>query len=291
MRIFLAGASGVIGRPLVRDLVAAGHTVAGTTRHPANADALRALGAEPVVVDIYDRDRVAAVVRAAQPDAVIHQLTDLRQMDLAATARVRLEGTRNLVDAARAAGVRRIVTQSIAFVYVPGAGLATEDEPLYVDAPAPWDSAPRSTAGMEQMVDELPESVVLRYGLLYGPGTAFAADGVTAAQVRRGEQPANENVASFLHVDDAVTTARLALDWPPSIYNVVDDEPVAATTWLPLYAAALGGPPPATVAGRDPLMSRGASNAKARQACHWTPRHPTWRDSLLGAREHPVGAH
>src|SRR5207253_3039394 len=104
MRIFLAGASGVIGRPLVRDLVAAGHTVAGTTRQPANADALRALGAEPVVVDVYDRDRLATVLRAARPDAVIHQLTDLRQMDLAATACVRLDGTRNLVDAARAAG-------------------------------------------------------------------------------------------------------------------------------------------------------------------------------------------
>jgi nucleoside-diphosphate-sugar epimerase len=262
--------------------------VAGTTRHPANADALRALRAEPVVVDVYDRDRLVALLAAARPDAVIHQLTDLRQMDLAATARVRLEGTRNLVDAARAAGVRRIVTQSIAFVYVPGAGLATEDEPLYVDAPEPWDGAPRSTAGMEQIVAELPESVVLRYGLLYGPGTAFAPDGFTAEQVRRGEQPANENVTSFLHLDDAVTTARLALDWPPGIYNIVDDDPAAATTWLPLYAAALGGPPPVVVPGRDPVLSRGASNAKARQERGWTPRHPTWRDSVLDARAQPV---
>jgi nucleoside-diphosphate-sugar epimerase len=284
MKIFLAGASGVIGRSLIRELTGAGHEVAGTTRDPAKADALRALGAKPVVVDVYDRDRLASVLRAERPDAVIHQLTDLRQMDRAANARVRLEGTRNLVDAARAADVRRMVTQSIAFVYAPGAGLATEDEPLYLDAPEPWRNVPRSTAGMEQMVAELPDSVVLRYGLLYGPGTAFAPDGFTAGQVRRGEIPANENVTSFLHLDDAVTTARLALDWPPGIYNIVDDEPAAATAWLPLYAAAVGGSPPPPAAGRDPLMSRGASNAKARHGCHWTPRHPTWRDSLLGTR-------
>jgi nucleoside-diphosphate-sugar epimerase len=216
---------------------------------------------------------------------VINQLTDLTRLDFAATARVRTEGTRNLVDAARAAGVRRMVTQSFWGVYVPGEGLADEETPLYVDAPKPWDGVARPVAIMEQTVDELPESVVLRYGLFYGPGTAFDPDGRTAEQVRRSQMPANENVVSFLHIEDAAISAQQALGWPAGTYNIADDEPAAASDWLPQYAAEIGAPPPPRAAGRDPLLSRGVSSQKARKQ-GWTPRHPSWRAGFVGARDH-----
>jgi nucleoside-diphosphate-sugar epimerase len=281
MRVFLAGASGAVGRPLVRMLVAEGHQVVGTTRDSRKADMLRELGAEPAVVDVYDRSALAAVVREARPDAVIHQLTDLSSMDLAATARLRIDGTRNLVDAARDAGVRRMVTQSFGPAYEPGDGLANEETPIYVDAPEPWTAATTSLVTMEQIVAAIPESVILRYGLFYGPGTSFAADGMMADQVRQGQMPANENVNSFVHIEDAARAAMLALDWPAGIYNIADDEPAPARVWLPRYASEVGGPPPATAEGRDPIMSRGFSNAKARQRVGWEPLHPTWRAGFV----------
>jgi nucleoside-diphosphate-sugar epimerase len=283
VKIFLAGASGVVGRSLIPLLTAKGHAVSGTTRDPNKVDLLRSLGAEPVVVDVYDRDGLFAAVRAARPDAVVHQLTDLTRLDFAGTGRVRTEGTRNLVDAAQAAGVRRMVTQSFWGVYVPGEGLADEETPLYVDAPKPWDGVARPIAIMEQTVGELPESVVLRYGLFYGPGTAFEPDGRTAEQVRQGQMPANENVVSFLHTEDAAISTHEALGWPAGTYNVADDEPAAAVDWLPQYAAEIGAPPPPRAAGRDPLLSRGVTSRKARRE-GWTPRHPTWRAGFVGTR-------
>jgi nucleoside-diphosphate-sugar epimerase len=291
MKIFLAGASGVVGRSLIPLLTAQRHTVSGMTRDPNKADLIRSLGATPVVVDVYDRERLFTAVQAARPDAVIHQLTDLTRLDFAATARVRIEGTRNLVDAARAIGVRRMVTQSFWGAYVPGEGLADEETPLYVDAPEPWNGVARPVAVMEQTANELPESVVLRYGLFYGPGTAFDPDGGrTAEQVQRGQMTVNENVVSFLHIEDAAISAQQALDWPAGTYNIADEEPAAASDWLPQYAAEIGAPPPPRSAGRDPILSRGVTSQKARRERGWTPRHPSWRagfvraDSSVGRR-------
>jgi nucleoside-diphosphate-sugar epimerase len=281
MKIFLAGASGIVGRSLIPLLTAQGHSVSGSTRDASKAQLLRSLRAEPVVVDVFDRDGLIAALRATRPDAVIHQLTDLTRLDFAATARVRTEGSRNLVDAAQAAGVRRMVTQSFWGVYVPGDGLADEETPLYVDAPTPWDGVARPVAVMEQTVNELPESVVLRYGLFYGPGTAFSRDGRTAERVQRGEMPANDNVVSFLHIDDAAISAQEALDWPAGTYNIADDEPAAALDWLPQYAAEIGAPPPPRAAGRDPILSRGVSSEKARRERGWAPRHRSWRAGFI----------
>jgi nucleoside-diphosphate-sugar epimerase len=191
VKICLAGASGAIGRPLIGMLTANGHQVVGTTRDPRKAAMLRALGATPAIVNALDREALIAAVREARPDAVIHQLTDLSRIDLAATARLRIEGTRNLVDGARAAGVRRMVTQSFGPAYAPGEGLATEETPLYLDAAEPWRATVEAIATMEATVAELPESAVLRYGLFYGPGTGFAADGFFAEQLRQGQLPAN----------------------------------------------------------------------------------------------------
>jgi nucleoside-diphosphate-sugar epimerase len=282
MKILVAGATGVIGRLLIPLLVDAGHEVVGTTRHPAKAIALEGLGARSVVVDAFDRGRLITTLRAEVPDVVIHQLTDLRRQDFAANARLRMEGTRNLVDAARAAGVRRMIAQSIAFAYAPGPEPAREEDPLDLETPPPRRDTVRGVHSLERTVAELPEGIILRYGTLYGPGTWYASDGQVAEQVRRGARPATDGITSFVHAADAAGAARSALTWPPGIVNVVDDEPAAGTEWLPVYAAAIGAMPPPIQCGRQ-RGERGASNAKARRELGWQPRYPSWREGFLAA--------
>jgi nucleoside-diphosphate-sugar epimerase len=279
MKIFVAGATGAIGLRLVPLLVQAGHDVTGTTRDPAKVDLLERLGVRAAVVDVFDRDSLIAVVRAAEPDAVMHQMTDLRGQDFAANARLRIEGTRNLVDAARAGSVPRMIAQSIAFAYAPGDGPATEDDPLDLDAPPLRCDTVAGVRALEGAVAELSEGVILRYGVLYGPGTWYAADGAVAAQVRRGERAATDGVTSFIHVEDAAGAAVAALGWPPGPVNVVDDDPAPGVSWLPVYAAALGAPRPQVRAGRE-RGERGASNARARSDLGWKPRYRSWREGF-----------
>jgi nucleoside-diphosphate-sugar epimerase len=276
-RVFLAGATGVIGRRLIPPLVAAGHPVTAMTRRAGRAAALRALGAEPVVADALDREGLRAAVAAARPDVVIHQLTDLAAYDVAANARVRVEGTRNLVDAARAAGARRMVAQSVAWCYAPGDGPAAEGEPLDLDAGEPRRTTVRGVAALEGAVAEMPEWVVVRYGMLIGPGTWFAPDGARADDARAGRLAATGDVTSFVHADDAAAAAVMALGWPSGPVNVCDDEPAAGGEWVPAFCAAVGAPAPPVEDGRAP-WARGAANARARQL-GWAPRRP-WRDAF-----------
>ncbi len=216
MKIFLAGASGVIGRQLVPLLRAAGHTVVGTTRDKAAAVA--ALGAEPVVVDVFDAAELKRAMAAAKPDIVMHQLTDLPaapgtpgyEAGLERNARLRIDGTRNLVDAAKAAGVKRLIAQSIAFVYAPGAGARIESDPLDVAATGARKRTVEGVVALENATLEMPEGIVLRYGLLYGPGTWF---------------PDQKRGAPALHVDAAAQAALLALTrGARGIYNVAEDD-------------------------------------------------------------------
>ncbi len=216
MKIFLAGASGVIGRKLVPLLRASGHTVVGTTRDKVGAVA--ALGAEPVVVDAFDAAALRRAVQAAAPQVVIHQLTDLPaapgtqgyEAGLERNARLRIDGTRNLVDAAKAAGVRRLVAQSIAFVYAPKDGPRVESDPLDVAATGARKRTVEGVAALENVTLEMPEGIVLRYGLLYGPGTWFERE-------RRG--------APALYVDAAAQAAVLALTkGSRGIYNIAEDD-------------------------------------------------------------------
>ncbi len=200
MKVFVAGASGAIGRPLVPRLVAGGHHVTGMTRSEERAEELRRAGAEAVVADVFDSDRVTAALATAEPEVVVHQLTalpkrlDLRKMDeaYAGTNRLRTEGTRILMAAARAAGARRMVAQSIAFLYAPeGDAVKDEDARAFTDAPEPFGGAVRALMDMEAQVTGAAgiEGVVLRYGWFYGPGTFYAADGSSADDVRRRRQP------------------------------------------------------------------------------------------------------
>ena len=167
--VFVAGATGAIGRQLLPMLIGAGYKVFGTTRNPRKTAQMEAIGVRPVLVDVFDRDALIAAVGEAKPDVIIHQLTDLSAADFAATDRLRIDGTRNLVDAAKAAGVRRMIAQSLAIVYLPGAEPATEQDPLADDSPTLRDTV-KGVRSLEAAVEELPEWIILRYGLLYGPG-------------------------------------------------------------------------------------------------------------------------
>jgi nucleoside-diphosphate-sugar epimerase len=279
MRIFLAGGTGVIGVRLVPLLIGEGHSVVATTRTSAGAERLSALGARPEIVDVYERSALAAVVREARPEIVVHQLTDLSGGDLAANSRIRVEGTRSLVDAALDAGVRRIVAQSIAWAYAAASQPAVETDPLDRDATGARATTVHGVAALESAASELPESVVLRYGLLYGPGTWYARGGLMAEKARRAELPANDAVTSFVHVDDAVTASVLALTSPVGVFNVCDDEPAPAAVWAPVFAGCVAAPEPTREAGR-PGWARGADNHQARRELAWTPQFPSWRQGF-----------
>ncbi|MEU8347180.1 Nucleoside-diphosphate-sugar epimerase [Actinomadura meyerae] len=271
MKILLAGATGVVGRRLIPLLVQAGHEVAGTTRRSERTGLLRDLGAAPVIVDMLDAEAVRDTVAAERPDAVIHQLTDLSEEDFDANSRLRITGTRNLVDAAKAAGVETMVAQSIAWLYVPGTSPAVESDPLDPTLP-PY----AGVAALEEAVGEMPRGVVLRYGALYGPGTWYAPDGAIAERARAGTLRLAPSWTSFVHADDAASAALAALDWPAGTVNIVDDEPATTADWLPVYSAAIGAPHPGSAGKHAATTGRPVSNAKALEL-GWKPRVTSWR--------------
>ncbi|MBW8485375.1 NAD-dependent epimerase/dehydratase family protein [Actinomadura parmotrematis] len=273
MKIFVAGATGVVGGRLVPALVQAGHEVAGTTRRAARTDAISAQGATPVVLDVLDAAAVRAAVAAHRPDVIVHQLTDLAGEDFEANGHLRVVGTRNLVDAALAAGVGAMVAQSIAWLYRPGPGPAVESDPLDPALP-PY----KGVHALEEAVAEMPRGVVLRYGALYGPGTWYAPDGAIAERVRLGTLKPTPAWTSFVHADDAAAAAVAALDWPAGPVNIVDDEPAQNAEWLPVYSAALGAPTPATPR-HAAATGRPVSNARAAEL-GWKPRIPSWREGF-----------
>ncbi|WP_329578383.1 NAD(P)-dependent oxidoreductase [Kitasatospora sp. NBC_01250] len=279
MRVFLAGATGAIGRLLLPLLLTAGHQVVAGSRSEEGARALRAQGAEALRLDVFDRAVVERAVAAAAPDAVVHQLTALSGLDLTENARIRREGTRNLVDAAHRAGVRRIVAQSISWAYQGGDTPATEATPLDPTTEQPRAATVGGVRALEEAVAELPEHVVLRYGTLYGPGTWYAEDGLMAERLHRGELAASEAVNSFLHVEDAARAALAALEWPSGTVNVVDDDPAPARLWVPVLAAAVGAPTPPAAAGRA-AWERGADGTLARTARGWRPTRASWRQGF-----------
>jgi nucleoside-diphosphate-sugar epimerase len=271
MRIFLAGGSGVIGRRLIPVLAEAGHDIIATTRRAENVDYLKDRGARPVVVDVYDAPHLKAAVADAGPDLILHELTDLRDFDTEANARLRCAGTANLVAAAQAAKVGRMMVQSIAWAYEEGSTPAVEDDPIQAGSPIEV---------LEDLVCCLPHGTVLRYGMLYGPDTWYAPGARMANAVTAGLVPATPAITSFVHIDDVIAATVQAIDWPDGAYNIVDDEPAPATEWLPAYAAGLSAPAP-TIADlpEGSSLGRGASNKKAR-AAGWTPMYPTWRDGF-----------
>ena len=310
MKVFVAGATGAIGKQLVPRLVGAGHEVYGMTRNESKQRELHDLGATPLVADALNAEQVGQAVAEAAPEAIIHELTAIAELDLrhfdrsfAATNRLRTEGTDNLLAAGRGAGVQRFIAQSYAaWPYArTGGPVKTEQDPL---DPTPV----RDMRGSMEAIQHLESAVVgadwtvgivLRYGALYGPGTSLAPGGEQLEMVRQRKFPvvgSGAGVWSFVHVADAAEATVAALrHGERGIYNVVDDDPAPVAEWLPGLASELGAPKPWRVprfvgrllageAGAVMMTEiRGASNEKAKRDLHWQPGHPTWRDGLTVA--------
>jgi nucleoside-diphosphate-sugar epimerase len=308
VRVFVAGASGVIGRSLLSKLVAAGHEITGTTRKESGAEQIRAAGAEAAICDALDAAAVEDAVIEANPEAIVSELTslpedyDLRTIDYEPTNRVRVEGGRNLISAGRKVGARRYVSQSIAFVYDPqGDWVKDEEAPTWVNPPGRFAPGlePTLTSEREALQAEGMEGLVLRYGQFYGPDTYFDHDGSIAKQVRSRRFPVvgrGDGVFSFIHVEDAADATVAAVErGAAGIYNVADDDPAPMRDWLPVYAEAIGAKRPLRVpvllarlvGGKAAaVMStglRGASNAKAKRELGWQPAHPSWRQGFAEA--------
>ena len=307
MRVFVAGASGAIGTRLVPQLIDRGHDVIGTFRSAGNAERLRALGAEPVELDLLDVAAVRRAVLESRPDAIVHEATALsnirfiRNFDsaFAETNRLRTEGTDALLAAGREAGVARFVAQSYATIRHAreGAWVKSEDDPLDPDPPATMRESSAAMAYLDQAVTDAG-GIVLRYGAFYGADN----DGLVEP-VRQRKFPivgSGGGMFSFIHLEDAAAATAIALEHEgPALYNIVDDDPAPVREWLPVLASALGAKPPRRipvslarlVAGDAVVMmattGRAASNAKAKRELGWTPRYPSWRQGFAAAYARP----
>jgi 2-alkyl-3-oxoalkanoate reductase len=310
MKVFVAGATGAIGKQLVPILVERGHEVTGMTRTSAKEELIRSLGARPAVADALDPEAVAQAVAEAEPEAVIHQLTAIdagsmtRSLDkmFALTNRLRTEGTDHLLTAARAVGARRFIAQSFAgWPSEPSGGpIKTEEDPLQASPPK---SVTRSLAAIRYVEETVTgadgiEGLALRYGGFYGPGTSLGLnpDGEQIEMIRKRRFPVvgdGAGMFSLVHIRDAASATGLALErGEPGVYNVVDDEPVPVAVLIPELAETIGAKPPRHVprwvgrllAGEGMAMmlteARGASNAKAKRELGWEPRYPSWRQGV-----------
>jgi nucleoside-diphosphate-sugar epimerase len=315
MKVFVAGATGVLGRELVPQLVARGHEVVGMTRTASKQDLVRSLGARPVVADALDPDAVAQAVASAEPEVIVHQLTalsgkmslrDARHPDRAPMAkmtnRLRTEATDHLLAAGRAVGARRFVAQSFgAFRWArTGGPVLTEADPLDPNPPAPMRPVVQALLHLEEAVTTIDwgEGLALRYGGFYGPGTSLslAPDAVMAAPVRKRQFPIvgdGAGVWSHIHIEDAATATAIAVErGRPGVYYIVDDEPAPVREWLTVLASALDAKPPRRIprwlgrlaAGEMATVMmtevKGASNEKAKRELGWQPRYASWRQGL-----------
>ncbi len=301
MNVFVAGASGAIGVPLVTELIRQGHAVTGISRSVARLERLANLGATILAVNVFDAAALEQALRDSKAEAVIDELTSLPRTPaeihnaLAGDYKVRIEGGGNLHRAAKEAGVRRYIQQSSGFFLKAGAGLATESDSLAVDAGGDIAFSARMYTQIEERLfsTATPEGVALRYGFFYGPGTWYNPDGATADAVRAGQFPIvgdGGGVWSFVHVEDAAAATLAALTAEPGIYNVVDGDPLPVSKWLPAFARWVNAPPPPHVSedeafaagGSDAVYYgtklRGASNEKARRVLGFRPRRLQWLD-------------
>jgi nucleoside-diphosphate-sugar epimerase len=304
MHIFLAGATGAIGRSFITQAIEHGHTVTGTARSAQKAEAVAALGATPAVVDGLDRDGMIAAITAAEPDAVVHEMTalsglsDFRNVDAAfgPTNRLRTEGTDHLLAGARAAGVERVVVQSFGGWLLSDSDkpVLSEDDPLDGDPPAQLRSGQEAMRHAERAALDYG-GTALRYGGFYGPGTGLAPGAEQWEMVQRRKFPIVGNgggIWSFIHVDDAASATLAVLEQDArGLYHVTDDEPAAVREWLPVLARTMGAPKPrhiprwvARLIGEHLAVMmtdvHGVSNAKIKAQLGWEPRWPTWREGF-----------
>src|ERR1700737_3577083 len=301
MRVLLAGATGAIGRPLIRGLRGHGHSVFGLVRSAESTRMLTEMGAEALIGDALDGASVRAAIARVRTDAVINELTSLprhytpAEMKAAAErdSAIRREGNVNLLAGMRESGVRRYVLQSSGFWYAPGPGLADESSLLAVDASPGVAAGARTYSELESTAFRVSEidCVAMRYGFFYGPGTWFTNAGDMGEQVRRQQVPvigAGQGVASFVYIEDAASATVAALECAPGAYNIVDDHPSQQRVWLPAFARACGAPEPLHITEQEALATsgadsvyyatrlRGAANGKARHELNFRPRPLEW---------------
>jgi nucleoside-diphosphate-sugar epimerase len=323
MKVFVAGATGAIGKQLVPMLVERGHEVTGMTRTPAKEEAIRSIGARPVVADGLDPEAVAQAVAEAEPEVVIHELTAIdagtvgRNIDkqFAVTNRLRTESLDHLLDAARAVGARRFIVQSFAGwpFERTGGPIKSEEDPLQTSPPKGVVETLAAIRYLEETVTgaEGIEGVVLRYGGFYGPFTSIGLnpDGEQIEMVRKRRLPVvgdGGGIWSLVHIRDAAAATAAAVErGDPGIYNVVDDDPAPVSVFIPELAKAIGAKPPRhlprwlgrLIAGEAATVMmtevRGASNAKAKRDLGWELSYPSWRIGIregLSPNGEPVGA-
>ncbi len=321
MRIFVAGATGALGRQLVPRLVERGHEVTGMTRTPAKQALISELGARPVVADAFDAEQVASAVASAEPEVIVHELTEIsdlgnmRNLDKAfkSTNRLRTEGTDHLLAAGRAVGVKRFVAQSFAaWVYErTGSWVKTEEDPVDPDPIGPIHETFEGIMYVENAVTgaDWTTGIALRYGGFYGPGTSLWTGGEHLEPIRQRKFPIagdGEGVWSFIHIEDAADATVAAVErGDRGVYNITDDSPELVRDWLPGMAEVIGAPRPRRVpkwlarlaAGKPGVIMmtelRGASNAKAKRELDWNPRYPSWREGfaeLPGAADTPAAS-
>jgi 2-alkyl-3-oxoalkanoate reductase len=301
MRILLAGATGAIGRPLIRGLKQHGHSVFGLARSAESARTLAEMAAEALIGDALDAAAIGAAIAHVRPDAVVNELTSLPRhytpAEMAAAAqrdrRVRVEGNVNLLAGIRESRVGRYVLQASGFLYAPGPGLADESSPLAVDASPRVAASARTYVQLEAAAFRASEidCVAMRYGFFYGPGTWYTNASDMGEQVRRQKVPvigAGQGVSSFVHIEDAASATIAALECAPGLYNIVDDNPSRQRVWLPAFARACGAPEPLQISEQEALATsgadsvyyatrlRGASNEKARHELNFRPRPLEW---------------
>lgn len=303
MRVLLAGATGAIGRPLIRGLKQSRHSVFCLVRSAESTGLLAEMGAEAFIGDALDAASVRAAIARVRPDAVINELTSLprnytpAEMKAAAErdSRIRREGNVNLLAGMRESGVSRYVLQSSGFWYARGEGLADESSPLAVDASPGVAASARTYIELESTASRASgiACVAMRYGFFYGPGTWYTSAGDMGEQVRRQQVPiigAGQGVSSFVHIDDAASATVAALECAPGAYNIVDDCPSQQCVWLPAFARACEAPEPPQITEQEALATsgadsvyyatrlRGASNEKARNELNFRPRPLEWLD-------------
>ena len=280
-KIFVTGATGLIGTKLTKRLIEEGYEVAGLTTSEKGKKKLDNAGVKAYIGNILEYDTIEKSIGDFKPDIIMNEITDLKQVDMSANTKVRIEGTRNLVEAAIKHDVPHIQSQSIAFVYEAGDTLATEETSLDYDASGDRKITVDGVEGLEKESARLNKHVILRYGLLYGPGTWYGKDGMIYNQFINGEVTMTDGVQSFIHIDDAVETAIQALNFESGIYNVADDEPVKGDDWAKWYANELNVTPTLNIEPAAPF-ERGVTNKKFKDQ-GGKLIYTTWKDGM-----HPI---
>lgn len=277
-KVFVTGATGLIGTKLTQRLLQEGYEVAGFTTSQQGKAKLVDAGVEAYIGDILKYDTVEAAISDYKPDIIMNEITDLKNVDMSTNTRVRIEGTKNLVEAALKNNVKQIQSQSIAFTYEGGDTLATEETPLDTQSTGDRKITVDGVEGLENETARIENSVVLRYGLLYGPGTWYSKDGMIYNSFKEDTVTMTDGVQSFIHIDDAVEVAIQALNFESGIYNVADDEPVKGDVWAAWYADLLNVNPQLNIQPAE-AHERGASNAKFR-AQGGKLIYPSWKQGM-----------